>query len=334
MPFPNQYLRHHVNIRHLRVMVALDDHRNVGRVAAYLNVTQPAVSKTLAKLESGLGVQLFVRGRRGMEPTDAGTCLVRHAREILSRLSEAGSELRDIAEGQLGHVSLGVLPSSAVVLVPRFIARRQPNDVSVSISVTEGTMATLLPALRAGDIDMTVGVLPTPPLGPEFGTEVLMEDPIAVVVRRNHPLTRLAHVSWNHLDGYPMVLPPQTAYTRGAIDAILARHELSASLRIVESVSTMTNVGTLQLTDSVGFLSNMLARHFQNLGVLTVLSLEAPDGVTMRVGLIWMIDRHFTEAHRLVRSGLLETSRELLNGALPPVAKPTDLAPSRNNRAG
>ena len=322
----NQYLRHHVNIRHLRVMAALDDHRNVGRVAAYLNVTQPAVSKTLAMLETGLGVQLFIRGRRGMEPTDAGACLVRHAREILSRLNEAGSELRDIAEGQLGQVSLGVLPSAAVVLVPRFIARRQPDDASVSISVTEGTMATLLPALRAGDIDMTVGVLPTPPLGPEFGIEVLMEDPIAVVVRRNHPLTRLAHVSWSHLDGYPMVLPPQTAYTRGAIDAILARHELSVSLGVVESVSTMTNVGTLQLTDSVGFLSSMLAQHFQKLGVLTMLSLEAPDGVTMRVGLIWMIDRHFTEAHRLVRSGLLETSRELLNAIPPPVEAPAGLA--------
>lgn len=177
-------------------------------------------------------------------------------------------------------------------------------------------MATLLPALRAGDIDMTVGVLPTPPLGPEFGTEVLMEDPIAVVVRRGHPLTGLSHVTWEHLDGYPMVLPPQTAYTRGAIDAILARHDLSVSPRVVESVSTMTNVGTLQLTDSIGFLSSILAQHFQDLGVLTVLSLEAPDGVTMRIGLIWMIDRHFTEAHKLVRTGLVQTSRDLLKGLL------------------
>ena len=74
---------------------------------------------------------------------------MRHAREILSRLNEAGGELRDIAEGRLGQVPLGVLPSAAVVLVLRFIARRQPDDASVSISVTEGTMATLLPALRA-----------------------------------------------------------------------------------------------------------------------------------------------------------------------------------------
>ncbi len=322
----NRYLRHHLNIRHLRVLVALDDHRNVGRVAAYLNVTQPAVSKTLAMLESGLGMQLFMRGRRGMEPTDAGACLVRHAREILSRLNEAGIELRDIAEGQVGQVSLGVLPSAAVVLVPRLIARQESNVASVAISVTEGTMATLLPALRAGDIDMTVGVLPTPPLGPEFGTEVLMEDPIAVVVRRNHPLTGLKHVCWKHLDGYPMVLPPQTAYTRGAIDAILARHDLSVSRRVVESVSTMTNVGTLQLTDSVGFLSSVLAQHFENLGVLTMLSLDVPDGVTMRIGLIWMIDRHFTAAHRLIRTALLETSRELLRGLPPPAETPMALS--------
>ena len=86
----------------------------------------------------------------------------------------------------------------------------------------------------------------------------------------------------------------------------------------------MTNVGTLQLTDSVGFLSSVLAQHFQDLGVLAVLSLAAPHGVTMRIGLIWMTDRHFTEAHKLVRTGLLQTSRELLRGLPPAAEAPSD----------
>ena len=110
MPSLNQYPRHHVNIRHLRVTVALDDRRNVGPVAAYLNVTRTAVSKTLATLESGLGVQLFSRGRRGMEPTDAGACLVRHAREILSRLNEAGGAQRASAGGAGGYREQGRRP--------------------------------------------------------------------------------------------------------------------------------------------------------------------------------------------------------------------------------
>lgn len=308
----DRYFQHHLNIRHLRVLAALDDHRNVGRVAAYLNVTQPAVSKTLSALEAGLGIKLFERNRRGIEPTEAGACLIRYARQILTCLNEAGSELLDLTEGQIGKVALGVLPSAAVVLVPRLISELEETISSVAISVTEGTMATLLPALRAGDIDMTVGILPSPPLPPEFGTEVLMEDPITVVVRRGHPLTRLRRVRWQHLEPYPMVLPPQASYIREAIDAILARHELNVSRRVVESLSTMTNVGTLQSTDSIGFLSSVLARHFQDLGALRFLSLDVPDGVTMRIGMIWMNDRHATSATKQVRKTLRRISKSFL----------------------
>lgn len=309
----NRYFQHHLNIRHLRVLVALDDHRNVGRVAAYLNVTQPAVSKTLSALEAGMEIKLFERGRRGMEPTEAGMCLIRHARQILTGLSEAGSELLDITEGQIGRVALGVLPSAAVVLVPRLISEIENTVSSVAITVTEGTMGTLLPALRAGDIDMTVGILPSPPLAPEFGTEVLMEDPITVVVRRGHPLTKLRQVKWQNLNQYPMVLPPQSSYIRSAIDAILERHALSVSRRVVESLSTMTNVGTLQSTDSIGFLSSVLARHFQDLGALRLLSLDVPDGVTMRIGMIWMNDRHASAATKQVRKTLRKISKSFLS---------------------
>jgi hypothetical protein len=64
------YIRANLKLRHLQLLVALDDFRSVGRVAAHLNVSQPAVSKTLAMLEEGLEVALFDRSTRGMEPTE------------------------------------------------------------------------------------------------------------------------------------------------------------------------------------------------------------------------------------------------------------------------
>lgn len=295
------YIRANLKLRHLQLLVALDELRNVGRVASYLHVSQPAVSKSLAALESGMRLTLFERTARGMEPTEHGACLIRHARDILASLSRVNDELRDLSEGRVVRVTLGVLPSASVALVPRFIVRLEAEHTDVAATVREGTMDTLLPALRAGDIDLTVGVLPERPLGIEFGTEILYEDPIVAVVRRDHALARRRSLRWEMLAEFPMVLPPANTYTRGAIDTLLAAHGVGVPRRHVESVSTMTNVGTLQLTDSVGFLSRDLARHFDHLGVLSILALDVPN-VTMRVGLIWMVERRHTAAQELVRS--------------------------------
>ena len=63
------YVRNELKPKHLHLLIALDEFRNVGRVAAYANVTQPAVSKTLAAIEKGLCAKLFERTSRGIIPT-------------------------------------------------------------------------------------------------------------------------------------------------------------------------------------------------------------------------------------------------------------------------
>ena len=304
------YIRANLKLRHLQLLVAMDDLRSVNRVAAHLNVTQPAVSKTLAQIEEGIAVPLFERTPKGMEPTEHGACLIRHAREILERLAAARDELRDISEGRITRVAMGVLPMTAAVLVPRFIARLESEATDVAANVREGTMNTLLPALRAGDIDLVVGLLPERPLPVEFQSELLYEDPLVIVVRRDHPLTRQQKVDWISLSGYPMVLPSPAASTRSAIDLFLQDQGVSIPRRHLESMSTLTNVGVLQFTDSVGFLARGLARHFAAQGALQILPLELPK-LTMNIGLVWMTDRRMSAAQELVRRLLRETAEML-----------------------
>jgi DNA-binding transcriptional LysR family regulator len=294
------YIRANLKLRHLQLLVALDDFRSVGRVAAHLNVSQPAVSKTLAMLEEGLEVSLFERSTRGMEPTEHGVCLIRHARTILNQLSDVRDDMRDISEGRVSRVSLGVMPAAAIVLMPRFITQLEATSVETAVSLMEGNMDALLPSLRAGDIDFIVGNLPPSPLGGEFASELLYEDPIVLVARRNHPLGGVKDLRWDMLNGYPMVLPPAWALTRGPIDDLLIRNEVSVPRRHVESISTLTNVGVLQLTDSIGFLARSVAQHFAALGLLAEMPLELPN-LKMRVGLVWRKERHQTTSHQLIR---------------------------------
>lgn len=311
------FLKNNLSMRHMRLLVALDDHRSVVKAATWLNLTQPAVSKALAGIEDGIGATLFRRARSGLEPTDVGACLIKHSRRVLLRIEIAERELDEIMVSGFSHVSIGTLPTTAVYIIPPFIARLETATDRTTVSLREGTMDSLLPALRTGAIDLAVGLLGGP-LGPEFRTEVLLDDPVVAAVRPGHPLRAQGRVEWEQLEGYPLVLPSPNTLARGAIEAMFINRQIDVARNRVDSVSTMANVGTLQVTNSIGFLSRSLTGHFRALGVLEVLPLELPPEVKLQIGLVWIADRDRTEAHILAHDLLIEVAREIgRRGATP-----------------
>jgi len=294
------YIGSHLKVRHLELLVALNDLGSLVRVADHLHVTQPAISKTLTALEEGMGVTLFERTPRGLVATDTGECLVRHARSVLGELREAQHNLRTILEGRRVRTSIGTLPVAAATVMPAFIAALEARAPEVMISVREGTTDSLLTRLRAGSIDFAVSFLPDKPLDAHLAADMLVDDGIVAVVRRGHPLEKQPGLTWDTLMDYPLVLPPQATFTRGLIDRFWVKHGITLPPRQVESLSIMTNVGVLQSTDSVALLLGSVAQRFAALGLLSILPLDfAP--IRMRLGLLWRTDRELSRAHELVR---------------------------------
>ncbi|WP_322061826.1 LysR family transcriptional regulator [Paraburkholderia sp. J63] len=279
-------------MRHLQLLVALDELRSVVKAANLLSISQPAVSKMLGSLESGLGVRLFDRGPNGMTPTEYGTSFLSHAREVLFQLTSAQEDLRALLEGRITRVALGVMPAAALVLVPRFIVELEASAREVAVSVREGPVEMLMPALRNGELDFLVGVLPNRPLSPEIASETLYTDPFVITVRKDHPLAlrEEKELDWSELRGYPVVLPPSGALTHEMILDMLARHRVSIPLRYVESLSTLTNVGVLTQSDSFALMPLEIARYFENFGALAILPIPIPD-LRRNVGLMWQSRR-------------------------------------------
>jgi len=105
----DRVLRSNLKLKHLQLLVALDEFRHIGRVAEFLSVTQPAVSKTLAEIERMFGLELFSRSTRGTDPTDFGNTVVRFARSVLADYSRTCDELAAAASGAAGHTSVGAM---------------------------------------------------------------------------------------------------------------------------------------------------------------------------------------------------------------------------------
>lgn len=142
--------------RQLRYFAAIVEHGSLAGASSSLRVAASALSHHLAQMESSLGVQLFDRKPRGMEPTAAGQRLYDHARVILRTMDAAEADVREAGGDIAGHVSVG-MAYSAVKAIGVDLARRILNDYPrVQLALSESLSGATLAHLLAADVDMAL----------------------------------------------------------------------------------------------------------------------------------------------------------------------------------
>lgn len=305
------YIRAGLKLKHLQMLVALDDLRNQGKVAAFMNVTQPALSKAMAELQAGLGHQLFERTGRGLKPTPYGEGLIRHARRMLQDLSDAGEELHALATGTSRKSRVGALPASASWLVPKALAMFKEVSPKSSISVREATMDVLLNELRLGHLDLIVGTLPTRQMGQDLEETTLFDDATVLVTRAGHPLaTAAATPTWSQLSEYPWVLPPHDSLLRQPLLVAFAAYGVEPPTNFVESLSLNVTLNYLQSSSALASMPESLARKYAALGALAILPVKLPK-LVRPVGMIWLRGHPLSEGDRHFITCVERAAREL-----------------------
>ncbi len=316
----NWYIRSSLKMRHFQWLVALDDLRSLSRAAMLVGMSEAQLQKALTTLEQSLQARLFEDTPRGIEPTEMGACLIRHGRKVLNLLLNAQEELRDMDEGRVARVKLGVMPATTAHLIPTFIAKLESESVPVAVSVREGTQESLMQDLQAGTIDLAMCIMPPRGATPQVHTEFMYDDRIVLAVRPGHPLLDGRPLDLAMLATYPLVLSPPGTWLRNRIERLFKERELHFHRMHMDSTSSLCNVGVLQSTDSIGFVAKDVADHFADLGLLCVLPLPVPES-DIPVGLLWMRDRHMAMELKLVHMILRETVKAL---------KPAPNHPSKN----
>lgn len=143
-----------MDLRQLRYIAAVAEERHMTRAAERLGIQQPPLSQQIRAIERELGVQLFRRKPRGMEPTQAGAALAAEARAILARVEQAAATARRTARGEAGRLGLGFTSSASFhPLVPRAIRSFRDAHPLVSLSLDESGTVELASALRTEEID-------------------------------------------------------------------------------------------------------------------------------------------------------------------------------------
>lgn len=302
------YMRANLKPRHLQLLAALDDVRHVGRVAGNLNVTQPAVSKSLAEMEKGLGVKLFERNARGVQPTIYGESLIRHARNVLAELTLARDELRGLMSGAAGRVNVGTLSAAALTLVPQSLALLKKRAPGTTVLVREGSIESLLPDLWSGQLDLIVGRLPNDQSVHGLGEKILSEEAVTLVCGVHHALTARKQLRWTDLKNYPWVMPPAGTLLREPLERAFESHGIPMPVNRVETLSVQIIRAYLQSTDAIAFLAGDVSKHFKRLGLIAILPLELPK-VLRPVGMTWNRQRPLSPSATLMMHCLEEAAR-------------------------
>ncbi|KQW57596.1 LysR substrate-binding domain-containing protein [Variovorax sp. Root411] len=283
----DRVLRSNLKLRHLQMLVALDQFRHLGRAAEFLSVTQPAVSKSLVEIERMFGLALFERSTRGTEPTPYGDSVVRFARSVLADYDRTRDEIAAVASGAAGRTSVGAMVVAMPVLVARAVEMLKARSPHTTVLVEEGDLTRLLPKLRLGELDLFVGRLEPGYAAPDLETEALYEEPMTVVVRPGHPLLEKRRPAWTDLARVPCVMPPPWASLRVKLDQMFFRDGVQPPVDIVESASFLAQMCFLQQRDAAAFMAHSVAWYFEQQGALKVLPLKVPIDLPP-VGLITM----------------------------------------------
>jgi DNA-binding transcriptional LysR family regulator len=170
-----------LELRQLRYFVTVAEELHFGRAAARLHMTQPPLSQAIAALEDGLQAPLFLRNRRTVELTPAGSALLPEARRILAEAATLPELVRRAAAGEAGRLSLAFVTSADYSVLPPFLRRYSERYPGVHLTLQEATSDVQVEELLAGRID--AGLL-IPPLPDKALTELdymkVLEEPLVL----------------------------------------------------------------------------------------------------------------------------------------------------------
>ncbi|WP_454766078.1 LysR substrate-binding domain-containing protein [Cupriavidus campinensis] len=283
-------LRSNIKLRHLQLLVALDEFRHLGRTAEFLAVSQPAVSKVLAEVEKMLGMTLFSRSTRGTAPTPAGESMVRFARSVLAQYEVTRDEIEAVASGAAGRVRVGSMGAALPVLLARAVARLKAHSPRATVLIEEGDLTHLLPRLRLSELDVIVGRLEPAYAAPDLVTEPLYEEPMVAIVAAGHPLADQRTPGWADLAAMPCVLPPPWASLRVKIEQAFFRHGQQPPADVMESSSYLAVTTFVAQRGAAGFVARSVGRQLEAEGRFHVLPLDVEVDLPP-VGLIRLRER-------------------------------------------
>lgn len=285
-----------LRIRHLEVVLAIADFGSLSKAAVQLHMTQSGLSRAITEVEEAVGGRLFERTGKGMVSTPLGEAMCRHAQVLLGDLDTAETDLRAVANGDLGSLSVGCFSMFSGWPLADAVRAFRTDHPRVALAIHVGMHERLIEDLDAGKLDLLLSRrLPT--LNPEIYRSVdLMEDSVVLACAATHPLARQATVTLADCVAWPWIAAPPKNRVRMELEA----HLRATGTTVPQMVGALSlEFATEMIADGayLCMLAASVGRTLEARGLLHVLPVElALD--TPPLAAIWRRERSSTRQLR------------------------------------
>ncbi len=298
-------LRRGLKLVHLRLVAALARTGQVSAAASELAMSQPAASRLLSEAERIAGVALYRRLPRGVELTAAGLHLGALAQRMLGDLDAASRDLRDLDTGRRGTVSIGAVTGAALEHVLPVLRQVRVTHPGISANVVVDTSDKLAPLMLSDKLDFYIGRIPGDIDRAAFVADPIGTEPVSLIVRDEHPLTRRATLRLEECVEFDWVLQPIGGLMRQTVENYLIERRIPLPERVVSTSSTLMMLALIASSNAIAPIARAAATFFasrEGLGGRIVPLAIAPDLAVSAYSLLRPAHRPLGPASRIVHA--------------------------------
>lgn len=263
----------------LRALVAIWESGSFSLAARDIGISQPSIHRAGRDLEKLSGMTLFTTTRKGIELTEQAEVFARAVKLAAAELRQGYDEITRLKGQDTTSIVVGSMPLSRTAILPEAIHGLLQHGSKIQVRTVEGPYSELLRGLRHGDLDVLIGAMRNPAQADDVVQEVLLEDPLAIVVAPSHPLATRKNLTLADTLRYPWIAPPKATPAGSYLHRLLGISDLEQTpVRIVSSSLVLLR-GLLSRGDYVTIISLHQAAVECAQGLMVPLDIPLSDNV-------------------------------------------------------
>ena len=294
----------------------LDKHRNFARAAVAMHVTQPTFSRKIAALEENLGVRLFDRSSKHVEPTAEGELFVARARALLADAERLREDLSDLGKLRSGELVVGAGPYPLEISVIEAVGRLSAASPGIRIEIIEGQWRELVARLLSGEVGVVVAEMSAMVAEPRLVVEPLPVHRGVIYCRPGHPLAGRPDLGLEDILQYPLVgirLPRRFGRLLLPSAAVVPDLLTGDMLPRITTTSTIAAREIVKRSNGIGMGTREIAAEL-HAGTLVALELQGA-ALETGYGIARLRDRSASPAELAFMTLLREVEAELAGAA-------------------
>lgn len=298
-----------MTLEDIRNFVAIAQAGSLVRAAQRLGLSQPTLSKSIARLERTLRAQLVERHARGVRLTETGEVFLAHARKLDLGLQESLTAMRDLRQGVAGSVRFGVgmgVPQTLIAAACKpLLAHRR-----LTLEISGGMSDSLFQAVASGDTEFAItGV--RPPESANLTWMPLFRDPMVPIATREHRLANARRVTWQELARERWIVANVGTITRAWFDQQFKRRGIEPPARLIGLRGYPPALELGAALSAISLLPASFVRASPDVSQYCELRKPTDWRSDRTVGILYRPNGYLSAAARAVMESIATTSRKL-----------------------